>query len=238
MALTDNLVSYWKLDESSGNAADSVGSNTLTNNGSTTYSTGKINNGAVLNANTKYLSIADASQSGLDLTTAFTFSFWINVTKPTNGVTISFIDKYLGTGNQRSYRLYYYNSSGTYTFYSDLSGDGSGADEYILNYTLTDSTWYHIVYVWNGSTKKHTLYINGSSQGEQTGSLTSSLFNSTAPFYLGNGQGLNTTLNGTMDEVGVWSRALSSTEISQLYNSGNGLQYPFNLNKGNFLIFM
>ena len=46
MALTDNLVSYWKLDESSGNAADSVGSNTLTNTNTVTYSAGKINNGA------------------------------------------------------------------------------------------------------------------------------------------------------------------------------------------------
>lgn len=44
MALTDNLVSYWKLDESSGNASDSVGSNTLTNNGTAGYASGKINN--------------------------------------------------------------------------------------------------------------------------------------------------------------------------------------------------
>jgi hypothetical protein len=43
MALTDNLVAYYKLDESSGNAADIVNSITLTNT-STTYGTGKINN--------------------------------------------------------------------------------------------------------------------------------------------------------------------------------------------------
>ena len=44
--LTDNLISHWKLDESSGNAADSHGSNTLTNNGSTPFVAAKINNGA------------------------------------------------------------------------------------------------------------------------------------------------------------------------------------------------
>ena len=32
-----------------------------------------------------------------------------------------------------------------------------------------------------------------------------------------------------MDEVGVWSRALSSSEIAQLYNSGSGLSYPLSL---------
>ena len=58
MALTDNLVSYWKLDESSGNAADSVGSNTLTNTGTATYAAGKINNGVVVNGSSQRLDSA------------------------------------------------------------------------------------------------------------------------------------------------------------------------------------
>ena len=33
--------------------------------------------------------------------------------------------------------------------------------------------------------------------------------------------------NGQIDEVGVWDRALSSTEVFLLYNSGNGRSYPF-----------
>ena len=44
MAISDNLISYYKFDESSGNASDSVGSNTGTNTG-LTYSAGIINNG-------------------------------------------------------------------------------------------------------------------------------------------------------------------------------------------------
>lgn len=46
MSLSTNLISYWKLDETSGNAVDSVGSNTLTNNNSVSFSTALINNGA------------------------------------------------------------------------------------------------------------------------------------------------------------------------------------------------
>ena len=34
-------------------------------------------------------------------------------------------------------------------------------------------------------------------------------------------------LNCYIDEVGIWSRTLTSTEVSDLYNSGSGLQYPF-----------
>src|SRR5262249_31508245 len=32
--------------------------------------------------------------------------------------------------------------------------------------------------------------------------------------------------NGAIDEIGVWNRALTSTEITNLYNSGAGLAYP------------
>ena len=32
---------------------------------------------------------------------------------------------------------------------------------------------------------------------------------------------------GTIDEVGIWSRALTSTEVTSLYNGGAGFQYPF-----------
>ena len=30
-----------------------------------------------------------------------------------------------------------------------------------------------------------------------------------------------------MDELGIWSRALSATEVSQLYNGGSGRSYQF-----------
>ena len=43
-------------------------------------------------------------------------------------------------------------------------------------------------------------------------------------FFIGNGSG-NYLVQGMMDEVGVWSRALSADEIALLYNSGSGLAY-------------
>jgi len=32
---------------------------------------------------------------------------------------------------------------------------------------------------------------------------------------------------GTIDEVGVWNRVLTSSEVASLYNTGTGFQYPF-----------
>jgi hypothetical protein len=34
-------------------------------------------------------------------------------------------------------------------------------------------------------------------------------------------------MGGVIDEVGIWKRALSASEITTLYNSGSGTTYPF-----------
>ena len=36
-------------------------------------------------------------------------------------------------------------------------------------------------------------------------------------------------LAGSIDEAGIWSRALSGTEITELYNAGAGITYPFSI---------
>ncbi len=59
---TTNLVSWWKLDESSGNRSDSQSNNLLTDNNTVTSIAGKKNNAAHFTlANSEYLSIPDNS---------------------------------------------------------------------------------------------------------------------------------------------------------------------------------
>src|SRR4051812_38835093 len=80
MALLTGIVSYWKLDESSGDAVDSVSSNNLTNHGSIPFVPGKINNGADIEMSTgQYFTIPDASQVGLDILSDFTINAWIKI---------------------------------------------------------------------------------------------------------------------------------------------------------------
>jgi hypothetical protein len=35
--------------------------------------------------------------------------------------------------------------------------------------------------------------------------------------------------NGSIDEVGIWSQALSAGLVTTLYNVSKGVQYPFNI---------
>jgi len=78
--LSDGLVGYWKLDEQSGTAADSSGNvNTLTNNGTTTYTWAKFGNGSEhVPASSQYLSTVTAVNG------VKTVSFWVNPDNTTN----------------------------------------------------------------------------------------------------------------------------------------------------------
>lgn len=226
MSLTTNLVSYYKLDESSGNASDSVASNTLTNNGSMTYGTGKINNGAVCSpTGPKYLSVANGSQTGLNITGNISISLWVKVaTAPTSGNEVGLVSKRHSGSIQYSFS--YFNNSGTLSLRFLVSNDGTTASDAIVAQILTIGTFMLVEVVWTASTSTAQYYVNGSSIGSAVTTGITSIFNGTASFQLGN---VDTTepIDATLDEVGIWSRTLTSGEVTQLYNAGAGLQYPF-----------
>lgn len=218
MALTDNIVAYWKLDESSGNASDSVGSNTLTNSNAT-YAAAKINNGAVINGGSPGLSISDTAD--LSITSDHSFSFWFKPSAQATNQIHSVIAKYAAS---KSYLYRLYNPSGGQSVIVNLSSDGSSNTQKIIDMnTLSVGTFYHIVFVYTASAGTVDVYQDNVAMTTAT-DLPTSVFNGTADFKI---SGDNGTVAGTMDEVGVWKKALSSSEVSSLYNSGSGLQYPF-----------
>ena len=233
MAITDNLISHWKLDESSGNAADSAGSNTLTNNGTVTYGAGALNNAANNMQSGKYLSITDGSQSGLDLTSDFTFSMWLMPNTLSSGSSYTLISK----GNiivSEAYLIYYTNQSGTYKMDFRISSDGTSAadDQITLSGALSTVAWSHLVFTYKASTHTVECYVNGTSVGTASTNTPTSIANCNADFRLGGGYNFNNTgpydpYVGKMDEVTVWSRVITSAEVTTLYNSGTPLAYPF-----------
>jgi hypothetical protein len=225
MALSDNLVAYWKLDESSGNASDATGNgSTLTNNGSVTYSAAKINNGASLGGAGKYFSCSDNSY--ISTTGDTTWQVWWYPT--TLNAQQAFFDKWNYSAATREYEVFANYSGGTTTLYVNLSSNGSTASTASKTTTsISTNNWYHLVYVYTASTGTVEFFLNGSSLGTSTGNLTS-IYNSTSTLGIGQyitGGGGN--ISGMLDELGMWKRALSSTEVTELYNSGNGLAYPF-----------
>lgn len=218
-SITDNLVSYWKLDESSGNASDSVGSKTLTNINTVTYSAGKINNGAnFVTASSQYFTFTPIGLSG----TTFSISGWFNLGTNQNGV------------------IYQEGISGSGNPYVEIARGGATGADWVLvarnssavgladqwTADVTRNVWHH--FVWTMTTTQSNLYLDGNTTPIRTTNFTA---NSFTPDVGRIGDEKRTSeggyFGGSLDEIGVWTRVLSSSEITTLYNSGNGSQYPF-----------
>ena len=239
MSLLTGLQGYWKLDESSGNAADQVNGNTLTNNNTVTYSVGVINNGAnFVRASSKYLTRVNGSVVGLNTITGnLTIAGWMKASSlPALNASYGLLMDY----NNGGYALYFTNDSGTYNLKSILYGN-IGTHVITSAWTPSLSTWYHVALTFNTSGSNNLkFYVNGSQQGSTQTDSNTALLSADGTFALGaHGSGVN-FLDGSLDEWGVWSAELTSSQISQLYNSGAGLSYPFPSvsTNSNFLSFM
>lgn len=217
MALTSGIVGYYKLDESSGNASDSVGTNTLTNT-STTYGAEKINNGAVFNGSAKLV----GGSKPITTVGNWTFAMWVNLASaslsgcflhngnnsPEEGISI-------GVGNGT-----FSSSPGNHliVLLDQVVWDDSGVN--------IGTGLHHVAITKGASGTAQLFYIDGALVF--TGTTSDPVNNAGGVLQLGT----DTTVSprqftGALDEVGVWSRQLSGTEIGQLYNAGAGVQYPF-----------
>lgn len=229
MALTDNLRAYYKLDESSGNPADSSGNGyTLTNNNTVSFTTGKISNGADFGSSNSSKYFSHASLHGFTSpTNAQSLTAWINLsTLPGIGETQFFVSQFIGETTGGDWKIAYSNEGGTKRL--RVTNDGAGSIPYDVNFST--GTWYFVCATFSGvntagSTK---LYVNASevASGNLYGTVDYSPYADS--FTIGASRnGSSNFTKGLVDEVGQWSRELSSAEITSLYNGGSGLTYPF-----------
>ena len=220
MALIDNLYAYWKFDESSGNASDATGNGyTLTNNNTVGFAAGKIGNCADFGTTntTKYFSNTNVKNPST-YNTGLSFSFWVYF----NTIPSSDFDVFTTQDTSWSGCFIRVHSavSTDFRFGNGITSDGGTTN---VTTSFSSGTWYHIV--MTHSATANTYYINGSQVAQRTSNVTLS----------GGGTGLSIGTNYALvnyastrhDETGVWTRELSSAEVTQLYNGGNGLAYPF-----------
>lgn len=103
----------------------------------------------------------------------------------------------------------------------EFYGDGLGGPILTTGNAVSASTWHHVVVRRSGN--NFSLWVDGSSAA--TGSSAASINNTSEPLRIGHREesdGRDFPLNGQVDECAIWSRAISDSEIGQVYNSGNG----------------
>lgn len=125
--------------------------------------------------------------------------------------------------NSGSIECRFLNSAGTlYTFNAP-------------NYTIVPQVWQHYAWIYNGSTI--ALYLNGNLVGSSAASGT--ITSSAIPFAIGKSllSGFNFLYSGHIDEVSVWNKALSQSEIqtmmsNELLGTEANLKLYYKFNQG------
>ncbi|RPI27793.1 MAG: DUF11 domain-containing protein [Acidobacteria bacterium] len=112
----------------------------------------------------------------------------------------------------------------TYGFYSSLVGVGgpsayfNGSNAVFQSSFPGDAWWYHLVYTVNGTTAR--FYLNGMLVAERSVSVT--LQDSESDLYIGASPfSEREDVAGLVDDVRLYNRALSETEIKSLFDSQN-----------------
>lgn len=169
-------------------------------------------------ASSQYVTMGDTL--GFERTDPFSFSFWFKCAVP--GTYYCFITKVIAspyTGYQVTM-----DSSGYIGLW--LENTDPGANRLYVRTTASYGVggWRHCVITYNGSSLASgvVIYIDGSSVGKSTvyDTLTASILN-TAAFRLAGRTDGSFYYNGDLDDVAVYSKVLSSVEVSWLYNSGD-----------------
>ncbi len=215
-ATESGLVGYWKFDEGNTNVKDHSGNNyhgTMTNG--PVWSATKPSASQILFDNIysmkfdgtdDYVETADISQ--MDSASALTLTAWIK--RSAVSATV-----YLGKADDANNRVSL-NVAGDGNIYFVLA---NGANTYgaVAN---DDTDWHHLALVFDGSQGSDATrlkgYIDGVAQSLTiTGPIEATTANMTANFRIGEELGVYTS--GYIDDVRIYSRALSSTEVGLLY---------------------
>ncbi len=227
MALTDSLISFWKLEEASGNRADEVGGNTLADVNTVTQAAGIVGNASLhALAGVEYLSIGDnAALSTGDID--FTISYWIYFISLT--ATQQIITKWNSTGNDREYACNYDGDpNNRFQLVVDSAGDGVTSSTIVANSfgAPPSGQWIHVV-CWHDSVA-NTINIRINNGATDSGAHSAGLSDQAADFRIGALGDASGPIDARMDAVGFWKKVLSEAEHNQLQNGGFGVEHPFN----------
>jgi fibronectin type 3 domain-containing protein len=200
------LVAAYGFNEGTGvTSSDASGNNNTASLNTATWTTqGRFGNALSFNGTSAKVTVPDAPS--LDLTTGMTLEAWVypTVTGGGSGWRSVFIKEQPG---QLVYGLY----SNIVTNKPSVDTNTGTYRTLVGGMTLAANTWAHLAATYNGATVR--LYVNGvqvASQA-QTGTLT----NSTGVLSIGGNAVWPEWFTGRLDEIRIYNRALSVSEIQQ-----------------------
>ena len=218
--LWNGLTNYYSGDNT---ANDSKGSSNADLINGATYATGKINNGFSFDGINDALVLTPNPLIGgiaTDSYKSFSISCWIKPKYNYYNDQGIFITQLADDG----YRLLLLGDGRL--FYRGFYSNGSfGADDIYTSYCIVIGNSYHIAVIHEDGVGTK-IYCNDILVGSSS-STGKQYYRSTAGFRIG-GDPISRYMgnfNGSIDEFGLWNRAISLSEKTELYNGGAGKQY-------------
>ncbi len=155
---------------------------------------------------------------------AFSIAFWVKMTT-TSGVnpavgwsTGTTPNIYMSWGGGLPARPLVYMGVGNYKDFSNTTSSGA---------SLYDGNWHHVVFTMPGSgqtdVENSKMYVDGTEQGAgPLGSASTGTQSAKGGLLIGGS--MNTAyFNGTIDELAIWNRTLTASEVNALYQQGLSL---------------
>ena len=209
--LTNGLESYWKLD----NFTDETGNHDGTNHGATTSTSCKLG-GCYSFDGGDWIDVGTMSFGNSTIMT------WANITSGSGSATIFGATK---SGGINYYRLTWVSGSVTVEYRNPDAGNYKAIG---LVTPLSEGNMHHIVAYLHEQNLTVHIYVNG------TQKATANKWGGGTPYgtttettSIGRGGTSAYYVTGIIDDTAVWNRILNQTEITALWNSGDGLSYPF-----------
>jgi hypothetical protein len=142
----------------------------------------------------------------------FTIACWVKLTS--NAMWSRIFD--FGSGTATNMFLTPQSSSGKIRY--AIRYNGSAEQQINGTAAIPVGSWQHVAVTWTGN--DGTLYVNGVQVGRNTSmTINPSMMGSTTANWIGRSQYNDPYLAGLVDEFRIYNRALSASEITQLYNS-------------------
>jgi len=202
----EDLVSWWPGD---GNAGDIVGNNDGTVYDAT-YAPGKVDQAFSFDGAGDYVDCGN--DASLDITSELTIDAWIN--RPNFSTHGTIVGKTNGDSAKAGYGLFSYREGVELAFYS-----GGGWRRTLPRVAITANEWHHIAGTFDGSNLY--LYVDGEQKASLAYSGTIAIATGYSLHIAYWRPGLPTYFEGTIDEVEIFNRALSQSEIQAIYNAGS-----------------
>jgi len=204
---------YYAFETGSGTTAvDSSGkANTGTLQAGAGWTTGKVGSGA-LSLNGTSTGWVDIASPVINTSQSYTVAGWVKLNN------VSGYQSLIGIDGTLASPFYLQTDGGTGMFRFSLINADTSAPGFtnIEGVTPVVGTWYHLVGVYDKTANTMTFYVNGVSQGTVTAPTTWAATGHTA---IGRAQYNGAQVdfvNGAIDDVRFYSRALSAAEVTAL----------------------